>query len=91
MQIHYQGDDWPDPNGNGDGEPQISPDDRTLYFDSSRSVPIDPDRSRKQFLADVERLNTWDNGSSNVWSLPLKPLLDAAGQRLEEKQSDAKE
>jgi len=91
MQIHYQGDDWPDPNGNGDGEPQISPDDRTLYFDSSRSVPIDPDRSRKQFLADVERLNTWDNGSSNVWSLPLKPLLDTAGQRLEEKQSDAKE
>jgi len=54
-------------------------------------VPIDPDRSRKQFLADVERLNTWDNGSSNVWSLPLKPLLDTAGQRLEEKQSDAKE
>ena len=90
-QIHYEGDDWPDPNGNGDGEPQISPDGKTLYFDSSRSVPLDPDRSRSQFLADVERLNAWDNGSSNVWSLPLKPLLNAAGQRREEKQTDAKE
>jgi Tol biopolymer transport system component len=91
IQIHYEGDDWPDPNGNGDGEPQISPDGKTLYFDSSRSVSIAPDRSRKQFLADVERLNTWDNGNSNVWSLPLKPLLDAAGQQREEKQTDAKE
>jgi len=91
VQIHYKGDDWPDPNGNGDGEPQLSPDGKTLYFDSSRSAPIAPDRSRKQFLADVERLNTWDNGNSNVWSLPLKPLLDAAGQQREEKQSDAKE
>jgi hypothetical protein len=38
---------------------------------------------------DVERFNTWDNGSSNVWSLPLRPLLDALGQRKEEKQTDA--
>jgi len=91
IQIHYEGDDWIDHGGNGDGEPQISPDGKTLYFDSSRSVPIAPDRSRSQFLADVERLNTWDNGSSNVWSLPLKPLLDAAGQRREEKPTDAKE
>ena len=89
-QIHYEGDDWPDPNGNGDGEPQISPDGKTLYFDSSRSVPIDANRSPSQFLADVERLNTWDNGSSNVWSLPLQPLLDALGQRQKEKLTDAK-
>jgi len=89
-QIRYKGDDWPDANGNGDGEPQISPDGKTLYFDSSRSVPIDPDRSRSQFPANVERLNTWDNGSSNVWSLPLKPLLDAARERREEVQADAK-
>jgi hypothetical protein len=41
MQIHYDGDDWLDHGGNGDGEPQISPDGMTLYFDSSRSVPID--------------------------------------------------
>ena len=89
MQIHYEGDDWPDHDGNGDGEPQLSPDGKRLYFDSSRSVPITRDRSRKQFLADVERLNTWDNGNSNVWSLPLKPLLDAADQQREEKQTDA--
>jgi Tol biopolymer transport system component len=91
VQIHYEGDDWVDHGGNGDGEPQIGPDGKTLYFDSSRSAPIAPDRSRSQFLADVERLNTWDNGSSNVWSLPLKPLLDAASARREEKQHDAKE
>lgn len=81
IQIHYEGDDWPDPSGNGDGEPQIGADGKTLYFDSSRSTPIAPDRSRSQFLADVERMNTWDNGSSNVWSLPLKPLLDALHRR----------
>jgi hypothetical protein len=56
----------------------------------SRSVPIDPDRSRSQPLADVERLNIWDHDSGNVWSLPLKPLLDALGQQQEEKRTDAK-
>jgi hypothetical protein len=89
IQIHYDGDDWLDHGGNGDGEPQISPDGMTLYFDSSRSVPIDLNRLRTQFLVDVERFNTWDNGSSNVWSLPLRPLLDALGQHKEEKQTDA--
>lgn len=89
VQIHYKGDDWPDHGGNGDGEPQISPDGKTLYFDSSRSVPIDPDRSRSQFLTDVERLNAWDNGSSNVWALPLEPLLEAARQRQKENKTDA--
>jgi hypothetical protein len=32
---------------------------------------------------------SWDNGSNNVWSLPLRPLLDAFGQRQEEKRTDA--
>jgi hypothetical protein len=80
VQLHFQGDDWIDHGGNGDGDPEISPDGNTLYFDSSRSLPIDPRRTHRQFLSDVERLNEWDNGSSNVWSIPLKPLLDAARQ-----------
>jgi Tol biopolymer transport system component len=91
IQIHYEGDDWIDRDGNGDGEPQIGPDGMTLFFDSSRSEPINLNRSRAQFLADVDRFNLWDNGSSNVWSLSLKPLFDAAGKRQEEKQTDAKE
>jgi hypothetical protein len=72
--------------GNGRFRPPMSQI-RTLA--RSRSVPIDPDRSRSQLLADVERLNIWDNGSSNVWSLPLKPLLDALSQQPEEKRTDA--
>lgn len=83
VQLHFQGDDWIDHGGNGDGDPEISPDGKTLYFGSSRSLPIDPGRSHRQFLSDVERLNAWDNGSSNVWSIPLKPLLDAARQSRE--------
>lgn len=88
IRVRYQGDDWQD-GGNGDGEPHLSPDGTTLYFDSSRSSPIDPKRSRSQFLADVERLNAWDNGSSNVWALPLKPLLDALDPQKEKNPTNA--
>ena len=63
--------------GGDDAEPQVSPDGSTLYFNSSRSLPIDPNRTRAQFLADAARLDAWDNGNSNVWTLPLRPLLDA--------------
>jgi Tol biopolymer transport system component len=73
--IRYRGDDWP--TGGDDAEPQVSPDGATLYFNSSRSLPIDPNRTRAQFLADAARLDAWDNGNSNVWTLPLRPLLDA--------------
>ena len=77
IRIRYDGDDWTSNNGNGDGEPQISPDGATLYFDSSRSAPIDLSRNRAQFLADAARLDALDNGNTNVWTLPLRPLLDA--------------
>jgi hypothetical protein len=84
IQIRYDGDDWRSDNGNGDGEPQIGPDGATLYFDSSRSAPIDLNRSRAQFLVDAARLDAWDNGNSNVWMLPLRPLLAALRHRQEE-------
>jgi Tol biopolymer transport system component len=84
IQIRYDGDDWPSQNGNGDGEPQMGPDGSTLYFDSSRTKPIDLNRTRAQFLSDAERLDVWDNGNSNVWMLPLRPLLDALHRRQEE-------
>jgi len=87
IRIRYDGDDWASHNGNGDGEPQISPDGATLYFDSSRTTPLDLDRTRAQFLADAARLDAWDNGNSNVWTLPLRPLLDAL--RRQEEHADA--
>jgi Tol biopolymer transport system component len=89
IQIRYDGDDWPSHNGNGDGEPQIRPDGATLYFDSSRTMPIDLDRTRTQFLSDAARLDAWDNGNSNVWTLPLRPLLDALCRQ--EERADAAE
>jgi hypothetical protein len=61
----------------------------TLYFDSSRSAPIDLNRSRAQFLADAARLDAWDNGNTNVWTLPLRPLLDAL--RRQEERADVAE
>ena len=79
MLIRYDGDDWT-PSGE-DAEPQVSPDGTTLYFNSSRSLPIDPARTRAQMLADVERLDAWDNGNNHVWTLPLQPLLDALRPR----------
>jgi Tol biopolymer transport system component len=84
--IRYEGDDWT--TGGDDAEPQLSPDGTTLYFNSSRSLPIDPERSRAQMLHDVERLDAWDNGNSNVWSVPLRPLIDALRPRPQE-HSDA--
>jgi hypothetical protein len=67
---------------------QISPDGATLYFDSSRSPPIDLSRTRAQFLADAARLDGWDNGNSNVWALPLQPLLDML-RRSQKEHADA--
>jgi hypothetical protein len=74
--IRYTGDGWPSA-GDDDAEPQIGPDGETLYFNSPRSLPIAANRSRAQFLADAARLEAWDNGNSHVWTLPLRPLLDA--------------
>jgi Tol biopolymer transport system component len=72
--IRYEGDDWN--SGDEEAEPQLSPDGTTLYFNSARTVPINPDRTRAQMLEDAARLDAWDNGNSNVWALPLQPLLD---------------
>ena len=73
--IRYSGDDW----GGDDGEANISPDGRTLYFTSSRQQAPSADRTRAEMLAAYSRMEIWDNGNSNVWTLPLAPYL-AAGQ-----------
>ena len=68
--LGYEGDNWDD-----DGEAQASPDGKTLYFTSRRSQPIHRSRNRTEMLADFARMESWDNGDNNVWTLPLEPYL----------------
>ncbi len=58
-----------------DGEAQVSPDGKTLYFTSSRTLPMHQSRDRAQMLEDFARLEAWDNSNNNVWTLPLTPYL----------------
>jgi Tol biopolymer transport system component len=73
MPLHYDGVD--DNGGSTDNEPNLDPNGRTLYFSSDRSVAIHFPRTAKQAEADLLRIMTWDNGSSNVWTLSLEPWL----------------
>jgi Tol biopolymer transport system component len=73
--LRYAGDDW----GADDGEAQVSPDGMTLYFSSSRQPPVDRAKPRNQMLADIARSEAWDNGNTNVWTLPVRLLFEANG------------
>lgn len=77
-----RGGDWSTPapmryagdiSGSDDGEANISPDGKTLYFTSSRPAPaISPGADVGSYYA---RMQAWDNGNNNVWMLPLAPYL----------------
>lgn len=56
--------------------PHISPDGRTLYYVTSRSLPVSYPRSRAQAQQDLARLQGWDDGESNIWYVSLQPWLD---------------
>jgi Tol biopolymer transport system component len=71
--IRYQGDD--DNGGSNDNEPNIAPDGKTLYFDSDRTLRLHFPRTRAQAQSDLERIETWDNGDTNVWTISLEPWL----------------
>ena len=71
--LRYAGDQ----SGADDGEAQVGPDGRTLYFTSGRVVSIAPDRSRQQVVADLARMDAWNNGNSNVWTLLLPDAAQA--------------
>lgn len=58
-----------------DNEPDFSPDGRTLYFSSDRTLALRFPRSRSGAMADLQRIAQWDNGNANVWTLPLTPEL----------------
>jgi Tol biopolymer transport system component len=73
--IHYSGDKIL--GFSDDQEPHLGPDRRTLYFSSDRSVPVKFPRSPADARRDLERLESWDNSNSNVWSVALTPWLEA--------------
>jgi Tol biopolymer transport system component len=85
--VTRQGDAWSPPRamryagdepGADDGEAQVSPDGRTLYFTSGRLMPVKPPRARAAIARDLARMQTWDNSNNNVWTLPLAPYLAPA-------------
>lgn len=71
--IHYAGE-----GTSNDNEARISRNGRILYFSSDRTEPVHFPRSREQAERDIKRLQDWDNGNTNVWSMPLEPLLETA-------------
>ncbi|MEP7042136.1 MAG: hypothetical protein ABI843_03685 [Dokdonella sp.] len=60
-----------------DAEARLGVDQRTLYFSSERTLPVNFPRSHSQAIADTERMQAWDNGNYNIWSVSLAPWLDA--------------
>jgi Tol biopolymer transport system component len=71
--LRYDGDD--DNGGSTDNEPNLDPTGHTLYFSSDLSVPLHFPRTAEKAEVDLLRIMTWDNGSSNVWTLSLSPWL----------------
>ncbi len=80
----HEGDRWSAPLDLGDavnrGAPwgsHLGPDRRTLYFSSPRSIPVSYPRTRQQAGQDLLRMQAWDNGNDNLWSVSLDSWLDA--------------
>lgn len=79
------GDGWGAPVDMGDevnaGDwpwgPHVSPDGHTLYYVTNRSLPVSYPRSREQAEQDFARLQSWDDGQSNIWYFSLAPWIDA--------------
>jgi hypothetical protein len=78
------GDGWGAPIDLGDevnrGNPwgsHLGPDRRTLYFSSPRALPVHYPRTAAQGQQDIARMQAWDNGLDNLWSISLRPWLDA--------------
>jgi Tol biopolymer transport system component len=73
MPVRYTGDDL---NGSSnDNESRLSPDRKTLFFSSDRSLPAHFPRTLEQAQQDLKRVQLWDNGNGNVWFMPIAPWL----------------
>jgi hypothetical protein len=63
-------------NGPDDtNEARLGPDGKTLYFSSDRTLPLHFPRTPAQAAADLARIDAWDNGNLNIWSVSLAPWL----------------
>ena len=62
---------------NDNNEPRLGPDRQTLYFSTDHATAIEFPRTQQQAQKDLERIQSWDNGSSNIWSVTLVPWLNA--------------
>jgi Tol biopolymer transport system component len=65
-------------NGTSDAEARLSPDAKTLYFASDRTVGMAFPATRRQTAAALRRMHDWDDGNYNIWSVGLAPWLRAA-------------
>lgn len=80
-----EGDHWSAPVDlgdavNADNNPwgaHVSADGKTLYFNSDRSIKVQYPRTPEQARQDLQRLMSWDDGESNIWSLDLRPYIQA--------------
>ena len=67
--------------GNNPWGPHLGPDGKTLYYTSDRTVPISFPRSLEQAQKDLARLQSWDNGENNIWSVSLQSWIDTHGAK----------
>lgn len=61
-----------------DDDAVIGPDGTTLYYATDRALPVPLPKSRAEAEQAAKDMQGWNNGNANVWSLSLKPWLDAA-------------
>ncbi len=59
-----------------DAEPRLSPELKTVYFSSTRTIPIAFPRTIDSANRDLERINRWDNGNYNIWQFSLTEWLE---------------
>jgi Tol biopolymer transport system component len=62
-------------SSSSDAEARLSPDGRTLYFASDRTLGVTFPTTPQQTVAALQRMHDWDNGNYNIWRVSLAPWL----------------
>jgi len=55
--------------------PHISADGHTLYYTSDRAVPLTYPQTREQAEQNLARIQSWDDGETNIWYVSLTPWI----------------